>query len=60
MVWQNNELAYTYMGFYDGDPLPDPEEAENWRWINIEKLITEMQQLCEKFTYWFRFIIDKF
>jgi len=55
-----NELVYAYLGLYDGNPSPDPQEAENWRWINIEKLITEMQHKPEEFTYWFKFAFDNF
>jgi len=55
-----NELVYTYLGSYDNDPLPNCEEVENWKWIQLEELSKEMYQQPEIFTYWFKFAFDYF
>lgn len=54
------ELDYIFTANYDNVPNPDPAEVMAWRWIGIEKLISEMQQVPEKYSYWFKEIVRNY
>lgn len=54
-----HELDHVFTGTFDGTPHPDPTEVSDFRWISPEKLKAEMALAPEKFTYWFRLIMDR-
>ena len=55
-----HELDHVLYGFYEGEPNLNAEEVADWRWISIDQLEQEMQANPEKFTAWFRIIMDKY
>jgi isopentenyl-diphosphate delta-isomerase len=58
-VWGENELDHTFVGEYDGEIDPDPNEVENYEWINISELMKDLKVHPEKYTPWFKIILDK-
>jgi len=52
-----HELNHVFIGFYDGYPLPDPAEVEDWRWQALQDLCGEMNRSSAAFTPWFKLII---
>jgi len=55
-----HELDHVLVGRWDADPLPDPEEAEDWRWVPFETLRSEVEARPELFTFWFRRILEEY
>jgi len=55
-----HELDHVFLGKFDGKPNVNPEEAKDFRWISFEALHAEIEANPEKFTYWFKFIIEHF
>jgi len=55
-----NELVYTYFGFSNALPLPAKEEVSDWRWVDIILLQKEIKSSPDKYTYWFKFVLDDF
>jgi len=49
-----HELDHVFTGTFDGDPIPNPAEADAWRWIDPEELRHELATRPGGFTYWFR------
>ena len=49
-----NEIDHVFVGNFVGRPRPNPEEAEDWRWITWLKLEQELTKYPDRFTYWFR------
>ncbi len=53
-----HELDHIFIGYYEGEPSPNKEEVENWKWISAEELRKELIESPEKFTYWFKVSIE--
>lgn len=55
-----NEYDHVFFGKYDNDPVPDPQEAEDWRWIALDDLYAEVGSEPQNFAFWFKEILEKF
>jgi isopentenyl-diphosphate delta-isomerase len=55
-----HELDHVMIGYYDGEPNINREEAESWKWMGIDAVKQDMQQHPEHYTVWFRIIFDEF
>lgn len=49
-----HEYDHVYIGFTDGNPVPHPDEVQDYRWISIPDLKQEMAMQPERFTFWFK------
>lgn len=54
-----NEYDHVLVGRYDGEPRPDPAEAEAWRWSALSALRGEVGRDPDRFTRWFRILLDR-
>lgn len=54
-----HEYDHVFMGTHDGDPTPNPEEADDWKWTDLEELRTDVQMNPDRYTAWFRICIDR-
>lgn len=54
---ENNHVC---IGFFDGEPWPDPAEVDDWRWQSLEHLATENDRSSPLFTPWFCLIIHNY
>ena len=54
-----NELDHVLIGRSSNDPLPDPSEASEWRWVNRENLERELAEDRKQFTAWFPLCVQK-
>lgn len=55
-----HEYDHVFIGVTKETPVPDPMEAENWKWIAIEDLKFDMKKRPHMYTYWFRIALDPF
>jgi len=55
-----HELDHVMIGYYEGEPIINHEEVEDWKWMSIEAIRTDMQQHPELYTVWFKIIFQKF
>jgi isopentenyl-diphosphate delta-isomerase len=55
-----HELDHVFIGEYNGDFTPNPDEISETRWISIENLKKEIETKPDNFTYWFKEIISKY
>lgn len=55
-----HELDHVMIGYYNGEPIINLEEVEDWKWMSIEAIRTDMQQHPELYTVWFKIIFQKF
>jgi isopentenyl-diphosphate delta-isomerase len=53
------EFDHAFVGKFDGTPILNKEEAEDWKWIKPEELKRDIKENPEKYTYWFKLILDK-
>lgn len=54
-----HEYDHVLIGTYDGDVIPNPEEVMAFRWISMADLLTELKQHPDRFTSWFKIILNK-
>ena len=55
-----HENDHILLGVYDGIPNPNPDEVDDWKWIGINKLVTDIKNNPEIYTAWFKIIMDKY
>ena len=53
------EFDHVFVGKYDREPKINPEEADDWKWIGMEKLNQDVLENPEKYTPWFKIILEK-
>ncbi|GBD34035.1 Isopentenyl-diphosphate Delta-isomerase [bacterium HR34] len=54
-----NELDHVFIGVYDGEVKPNQNEVEDFKWVNINTLLKDIQFNEDKYTYWFKLILPK-
>ena len=47
-----NEMDYILTGYYQGEPLINPKEVANYRWITVKALEADLQERPEHYTPW--------
>lgn len=55
-----HEFDHVMIGYYNGAPRINPDEAESWKWMAIEDVKNDIQANQENYTVWFRIIFDEF
>ena len=55
-----HELDHVFVGSFDGTPSPDPDEVDDWKYIDIDSLQQDIQENPENYTYWFKLILYHF
>lgn len=53
-----HELDYVYRGIFDGVPAVNHEEVEDWKFINIKSLRADLDQHPDRYTVWFKLIMN--
>lgn len=54
-----HEFDYILVGNYNKEPNINPEEVNDWKWISLEDLESDIQKYPEKYTEWFKIIFKK-
>lgn len=57
---KESELDHVFTGECNDDPVPNPDEAEDWKWISLENLKEDIKNRPENYASWFKIIIEKF
>jgi isopentenyl-diphosphate Delta-isomerase len=55
-----NEYDHVYLGIYDGKVTFDINEAEDFIWLDIDILRSDVKRNPAKYTYWFALAFDKY
>ena len=54
-----HEYLHVLIGKTDQDPKPNPEEVEDWKWVNLEDLKKDIKENPDKYAYWFKVTLNK-
>ena len=54
-----HEIDHVFVGEYDGEVIPNNEEVDEIRWVNLDALREEMKEQPEEFTYWFKELMEQ-
>jgi isopentenyl-diphosphate delta-isomerase len=58
-IFFEHEWDYIFFGKFDGEPMPNPEEVDDWKWISLEELKKDMLKNSGNYTAWLKILIDK-
>lgn len=53
-----HEVDHVYTATFDGTPDVNPEEVEDWKYVNMATLREDIQKYPERYTHWFKLILD--
>ncbi len=53
-----HEVDHVFVGVYDGEPVINPEEVEEWKVADMDSIRKDVQENPDRYTRWFRLIID--
>jgi len=54
-----NEYDHVFLGKFDGKPMPNSKEIEDWMFIGLDELKKDIKSNPEKYTHWFKIALDK-
>jgi len=54
-----NEIDHVFIGRYDGSPKPNPDEVDDWKWMDLEILINDVKTNPGIYSYWLKICIDQ-
>ncbi len=55
-----HELDHVMQGEYEGDPLINPDEVSNWKWMHPEEIKRDIEINPEAYTAWFKIIFSNY
>ena len=54
-----HEFDHVFVGRFNGDPLPNPEEVADWKWIDYDELKQDVAAHPHNYTAWFKLILER-
>ena len=55
-----HEFDHVFYGIYDSDPVLNKEEADDYKWIDMETLKNDIDKNPDQYTVWFKIAFDYF
>lgn len=55
-----HELDHVMIGYYNDEPVINPDEVESWKWMTIDEVKKDIEKNPEIYTVWFKIIFDEF
>ncbi len=55
-----HENDHIMLGVFNGNPKPNPNEVDDWKWINIDVLVNDMRISPDRYTAWFIIIMNNY
>ena len=49
-----HEYDYVFVGFSNDTPNPNKDEVQNYKWLEPDKILRDILQNSDKYTYWFK------
>lgn len=54
-----HEFDHVFLGTFEGEPTPSPQEVDEWKWIDLAELRQDVREHPERYTYWLRISLDE-
>lgn len=55
-----HELDHVMIGYYDDNPIVNPSEVEDWKWMYPSDIKTDISKNPDDYTAWFKIIFERF
>jgi isopentenyl-diphosphate delta-isomerase len=53
-----HEFDHVFYGEFDGDPRPNPDEIEDWKWVDVTDLMSDLKNNPHYYTPWFKIALQ--
>lgn len=53
-----HEYDHVFVGKFEDNPAPDENEVDDWKWISLASLKTDLEKNSEIYTFWLRIALD--
>ncbi len=53
-----HEFDHVFIGKFDGEPNPNPEEIDELKWVDPKDLLQDVKKNPDNYTLWFRLALD--
>ncbi|HEX9722324.1 MAG TPA: isopentenyl-diphosphate Delta-isomerase [Candidatus Paceibacterota bacterium] len=57
-LWEH-EFDHVFLGIYDGEVYPNPQEADGYDWVDQKTLLEEVRRYPDQYTAWFKIVLDR-
>ncbi len=54
-----HELDHVFLGTYEGEIKPNPEEVESYKYVSIEFLMKDVAENPQNYTEWFKICLEE-
>jgi isopentenyl-diphosphate delta-isomerase len=54
-----HEFDHVFIGHSDAEPVPDPEEVHDWKYVEQEELMRAFRDHAEVYTPWFKICAER-
>ena len=54
-----HELDHVLIGYYDKEPIPNPEEVQDYKWVDTDWLQKDMLENPDSYTFWLKISLEK-
>ena len=54
-----HEHDHVFVGRYEGNVRPNPEEVNDYKWMSLDKVKDELAESPEKYSPWFGIIMNQ-
>ena len=54
-----HEYDHVFMGIFAGDPVPDPLEVGEWKWMSVAALRSDLEAHPDRYTPWLPIALDR-
>lgn len=57
-LWEH-EYDHVFFGNFNGQPIADPDEVSDWKWMSMTDLEQDINRNPHVYTFWFKFAYAK-
>ena len=54
-----HELDHVFTGKYEGEPVLNPDEVEDWKWVEVNDLLSDVKENPDEYTVWFKIALKE-
>lgn len=54
-----HELDHVFIGYVDREPIPNPSEVQNFKWVDISTLLLDIKKNPDDYTHWFKMALER-
>ena len=48
------EFDHVFCGEFNGEPRPNPDEIDDWKWVDLTELLVDLKNNPHQYTPWFK------